>query len=140
GENAGESFQYIIRYSGKYKSEKQYEDIVIKSFDNGQILRLKDVATIELGSQTYGGYSELNGMPAVAMAIYQTPGSNAQDIINEIKAELKKIEQNLPEGIKYKINQDTNEFLEASIDKVVTTLIEAFILVFLVVYIFLQDF
>ena len=140
GENAGESFQYIIRYSGKYKTETQYEDIVIKSLNNGQVLRLKDVATVELGSQSYGGYSELNGMPAAAMAIYQTPGSNAQEIINEIKLELEKIGQNLPEGIKYKINQDTNEFLDASISKVVTTLIEAFILVFLVVYIFLQDF
>ncbi len=140
GENAGESFQYIIRYSGKFKTETQYEDIVIKSLNNGQVLRLKDVATVELGSQSYGGYSELNGMPAAAMAIYQTPGSNAQEIINEIKLELDKIGQNLPAGIKYKINQDTNEFLDASISKVVTTLIEAFILVFLVVYIFLQDF
>jgi len=140
GENAGESFQYTIRYSGKYKTEAEYENIVIKSFDNGQVLRLKDVADIELGSQSYGGYSELNGMPAAAMAIYQTPGSNAQEIINEIKAELTEIEKNLPEGLKYKINQDTNEFLDASISKVVTTLIEAFILVFLVVYIFLQDF
>ncbi len=140
GENAGESFQYTIRYSGKYKTETEYENIVIKSFDNGQVLRLKDVADIELGSQSYGGYSELNGMPAAAMAIYQTPGSNAQEIINEIKAELTEIEKNLPEGLKYKINQDTNEFLDASISKVVTTLIEAFILVFLVVYIFLQDF
>lgn len=140
GENSGESFQYTIRYSGKYKTEAQYEDIVIKSFDNGQVLRLKDVADIELGSQSYGGYSELNGMPAAAMAIYQTPGSNAQDIINEIKAELAQIENNLPEGMKFIINQDSNEFLDASISKVVTTLIEAFILVFLVVYIFLQDF
>lgn len=140
GENSGESFQYIIKYSGKYKTEQQYEDIVIKSMPNGQVLRLKDVAEIQLGSQTYGGYSELNGYPAVAMAIYQTPGSNAQEIINEIKDKLVDIERNLPEGIKYKINQDTNEFLEASINKVVTTLIEAFILVFLVVYIFLQDF
>lgn len=140
GENSGESFQYIIKYSGKYKTETQYEDIVIKSLPNGQVLRLKDVAEIQLGSQTYSGYSELNGHPAVAMAIYQTPGSNAQDIINDIKTELSNIEKNLPEGIKYKINQDTNEFLDASIDKVVTTLIEAFILVFLVVYIFLQDF
>lgn len=140
GENSGESFQYIIKYSGKYKTEQQYEDIVIKSMPNGQVLRLKDVAEIQLGSQTYGGYSELNGYPAVAMAIYQTPGSNAQEIINEIKEKLVDIERNLPEGIKYKINQDTNEFLEASISKVVTTLIEAFILVFLVVYIFLQDF
>ncbi|HLT64951.1 MAG TPA: efflux RND transporter permease subunit [Flavobacterium sp.] len=140
GENSGESFQYIIKYSGKYKTEQQYEDIVIKSMPNGQVLRLKDVAEIQLGSQTYGGYSELNGYPAVAMAIYQTPGSNAQEIINEIKDKLVDIERNLPEGVKYKINQDTNEFLEASISKVVTTLIEAFILVFLVVYIFLQDF
>src|SRR5690606_12625993 len=90
-------------------------------------------------AQTYGGYSELNGMPAVAMAIYQTQGSNAQEIINNIKKELNTIEKNLPDGIKYKINLDTNEFLEASIDKVVHTLIEAFILVFIVVYIFLQD-
>lgn len=140
GENSGESFQYIIKYSGKFKTETQYEDIVIKSLANGQVLRLKDVAQVELGSQTYSGYSELNGNPAVAMAIYQTPGSNAQDIINDIKKELSDIEKNLPEGIKYKINQDTNEFLDASIDKVVTTLIEAFILVFIVVYIFLQDF
>ena len=140
GENSGESFQYVIKYSGKYKTETQYEDIVIKSLDNGQVLRLKDVAQIELGAQTYGGYSELNGMPAAAMAIYQTPGSNAQDIINEIKVELDKIEKNLPEGIKYKINLDSNEFLDASIEKVVHTLIEAFILVFIVVFIFLQDF
>ena len=140
GENSGESFQYVIKYSGKYKTETQYEDIVIKSLDNGQVLRLKDVAQIELGAQTYGGYSELNGMPAAAMAIYQTPGSNAQDIINEIKVELDKIEKNLPEGIKYKINLDSNEFLDASIEKVGHTLIEAFILVFIVVYIFLQDF
>lgn len=140
GENSGETFQYIIKYSGKYKTQQQYEDIVIKALDGGQVLRLKDVAEIELGAQTYGGFSELNGFPAVAMAIYQTPGSNAQEIIVNIKKELDKIEKNLPNGIKYKINLDSNEFLEASIDKVVTTLIEAFILVFFVVYIFLQDF
>src|SRR5690554_3761911 len=140
GENSGEAFQYIIRYSGKYQTETQYEDIVIKSLENGRVLRLKDVADIELGSQTYGGLAELNGQKVVSMAIYQTPGSNAQEIIEEIKSELAQIETNLPEGIKYKINQDSNEFLDASINKVVTTLIEAFILVFLVVYIFLQDF
>lgn len=140
GENSGETFQYIIKYSGKYKTQEQYEDIVIKALDNGQVLRLKDVAEIELGAQTYAGFSELNGFSAVAMAIYQTPGSNAQEIIVNIKKELDQIEKNLPNGIKYKINLDSNEFLEASIDKVVTTLIEAFILVFFVVYIFLQDF
>src|SRR5690554_3100302 len=139
GENSGEAFQYIIRYSGKYQTETQYEDIVIKSLENGRVLRLKDVADIELGSQTYGGLAELNGQKAVSMAIYQTPGSNAQEIIEEIKSELVTIGENLPEGVEYRINMDSNEFLDASISKVVTTLIEAFILVFLVVYIFLQD-
>ncbi|HLV45530.1 MAG TPA: efflux RND transporter permease subunit [Flavobacterium sp.] len=140
GENSGEAFQYIIRYSGKYQTEEQYEDIVIKSLANGQVLRLKDVADIELGSQTYGGVAELNRQEAVAMAIYQTPGSNAREIIDEIKKELVTIGENLPDGIEYRINMDSNEFLDASISKVVSTLIEAFILVFVVVYIFLQDF
>lgn len=140
GENSGEAFQYIIRYSGKYQTESQYEDIVIKSLANGQVLRLKDVADIELGSQTYAGRAELDGQQAVSMAIYQTPGSNAREIIEEVKNELVIIGENLPEGIKYRINMDSNEFLDASISKVVTTLIEAFILVFIVVYVFLQDF
>lgn len=140
GENSGQAFQYVIKYSGKYKTEQQYEDIVIKALGDGKILRLKDVATIELGAQVYAGVSELSGNPAVAMAIYQTPGSNAQDIIIELKATLENLGKNLPEGMHYAINFDTNEFLDASISKVVTTLIEAFILVFLVVYIFLQDF
>lgn len=140
GENSGQAFQYVIKYSGKYKTQDQYEEIVIKSMPNGQVLRLKDVATVELGSLSYGGYSELNGKPATAMAIYQTPGSNAQDIINNIKVELEQIKKNLPEGITYSINLDSNEFLDASINKVVITLIEAFILVFIVVFIFLQDF
>ncbi len=140
GQNSGEAFQYIIRYSGKYQTETQYEDIVIKSLANGQVLRLKDVADIELGSQTYSGYAELNGQQAVSMAIYQTPGSNAQEIIEEIKVELAHIGENLPDGIKYRINMDSNEFLDASISKVVTTLVEAFILVFVVVFVFLQDF
>nr|WP_297308860.1 efflux RND transporter permease subunit [uncultured Flavobacterium sp.] len=140
GENSGEVFQYVIKYSGKYKTEKQYEDIVIKALNDGSVLRLKDVATIELGAQSYGGYSELNGFPAAAMAVYQTPGSNAQEIIANIKAELVEMEKSFPQGLQYRVNFDTNEFLEASINKVVTTLIEAFLLVFVVVYIFLQDF
>lgn len=140
GENAGEAFQYVIRYSGKYKTEDQYENIVVKALDNGQTLYLKDVATIEMGAQGYTAVSKLNGNPAVAMAIYQTPGSNAKEIIDNLNIELEKIGQALPEGIHYKVMFDTNEFLDASIDNVVSTLIEAFILVFLVVFIFLQDF
>lgn len=139
GENTGEAFQYVIRYSGKYRTEDQYKNIVIKSLDNGQILYLKDVANIELGSQGYTGVSRLNGKPAVAMAIYQTPGSNAKEIIDELNSELESISETLPKGIHYKVMFDTNEFLDASIDKVLTTLLEAFILVFIVVFIFLQD-
>ena len=140
GENNAEAFQYVIRYSGKYRSQEQYENIVIKALDNGQMLYLKDVATIDMGSQSYSGTSRFNGRPAAAMAVYQTPGSNAQEIITNLKAELKSIETNMPEGLEYKVMFDTNQFLEASISKVITTLIEAFILVFLVVFIFLQDF
>ncbi len=140
GENNGEAFQYVIRYSGKYRTQEQYEDIVIKSLENGQILYLKDVAKIEMGAQSYSGISRFNGKPAAAMAVYQTPGSNAQEIITELKKELITIGQSMPDGLSYTIMFDTNQFLEASISKVVVTLIEAFILVFLVVFIFLQDF
>jgi len=139
GENAGEAFQYVIRYSGKYRTEEQYQNIVIKSLENGQVLYLKDVAKVEMGAQGYSGVSRLNGKPAVAMAIYQTPGSNAKEIIDNLKIELEKIGKSLPNGIHYKVMFDTNEFLDASIDKVLHTLFEAFILVFIVVFIFLQD-
>lgn len=140
GSNAGMAYEYIIRYKGKFDTEKEYEDIIIKSLGNGQFLRLKDVAQVSLAGLSYSGVGENGNYPAVSMGIFQTPGSNAREINNEIKKYLKSIESTLPEGIHYMINFDTNEFLEASIDKVVSTLIEAFILVFLVVFIFLQDF
>lgn len=140
GENNAEAFQYVIKYSGKYKTQDQYENIVVKSLGNGQVLYLKDVAKIELGAMSYVGSSEQDGYPGVAMAIYQTPGSNAQEIIQNLHTELEKMKVTFPEGIDYKILMDTNEFLDASISKVVHTLIEAFLLVFVVVYIFLQDF
>ncbi|MCO6463996.1 MAG: efflux RND transporter permease subunit [Saprospiraceae bacterium] len=140
GSNSGSSFEYVIRYKGKYDKVQEYEDIVIKSLGNGQFLRLKDVAEIQLDALSYSGVGENNGYPAMSMGIFQTPGSNAREINNNIKAYLKEVEKSLPEGISYTINFDTNEFLEASISKVITTLIEAFILVFIVVFIFLQDF
>jgi len=140
GENNGESFQYVLRYSGKYRTEDQYNNVIIKSLDNGNILYLKDVATIEMGTQSYSGVSRYNGKYAAAMGIYQTPGTNARQIINDVKDKLKEIEGTMPEGLEYKIMFDGNEFLDSSISKVVATLIEAFILVFLVVFIFLQDF
>lgn len=140
GENNGEAFTYTIKYPGRYKTEKQYSDIVIKALGNGEFLRLGDVAKIELGAQSYAGGSITNGHPAVNMGIFQTKGSNAQEIIDEIKVELKKVKADLPEGVTFFIPYDTNNFLNASIEKVVSTLVEAFLLVFLVVFIFLQDF
>ena len=140
GQNSGQSFQYTITYSGRYKTEDQYRNIVIKSLGNGEVLRLKDVANIEFGAQSYAGRASMNGDPSAVFAVYQTPGSNAQEIIVDLRAELKKAETALPEGVSYTILMDTNTFLDASIEKVVHTMIEAFILVFIVVYIFLQDF
>jgi HAE1 family hydrophobic/amphiphilic exporter-1 len=140
GENNGETFSYTITYSGRFKTEDQYSNIVIKALGDGQFLRLKDVAEIELDAQSYDGGSTTNGYPAVNMGIFQTKGSNAQEIIITIKEQLELIEKDLPDGIEIFIPYDTNNFLNASIEKVVTTLMEAFLLVFLVVFIFLQDF
>ena len=140
GENSGSSFQYVITYKGKYNEVEEFENIIIRALGNGDYLRLKDVAEIRLDALSYGGIGENNGRRSVSMGIFQTPGSNAQEIIREIKTFLTETEKTLPEGIGYSINFDTNDFLEASISKVITTLIEAFILVFLVVFIFLQDF
>ncbi len=140
GSNAGSAFEYVIRYKGKYTSEEEYGNIILRSSGNGQYLRLKDVANIKLDALSYSGVGENMGYPALSMGIFQTPGSNARQINNDIKDYLKSIEKQLPEGIKYTINFDTNEFLEASISKVLETLVEAFILVFIVVFIFLQDF
>ncbi len=140
GENSGGSFQYIITYKGKYNEVEEFENIILRALGNGEYLRLKDVAEIKLDSQSYAGIGESNGNRSISMGIFQTPGSNAQEIITEIKKQLKETEKTLPEGIGYNINFDTNEFLEASISKVIKTLLEAFVLVFLVVFIFLQDF
>lgn len=139
GQNNAEAFEYVIKYSGRFKSEEQYEGIVIKALDNGEYLTLGDVAEIELDAQGYSVQATTNGHPVVNMAVYQTPGSNAQEIIAEIHKSLDEFEKDFPEGMEVYINLDSNEFLEASISKVITTLIEAFILVFIVVFIFLQD-
>ncbi|MEC5157563.1 efflux RND transporter permease subunit [Chryseobacterium sp. MP_3.2] len=140
GENSGSSFQYIITYKGKYNEVDEFENIIIRALGNGDYLRLKDVAEIKLDAQNYGGIGENNGRRAISMGIFQTPGSNAQDIIKDINVLLAETQKTLPEGVGYNINFDTNEFLEASINKVIITLLEAFVLVFLVVFLFLQDF
>jgi HAE1 family hydrophobic/amphiphilic exporter-1 len=140
GENSTEAFQYVIKYSGKYNEVQQYKDIIVKSGTDGQLLRLSDVAEVELSGLSSAVIAESDGYPALPIGIYQTPGSNAQTIIDEIHQLLEDSKPSYPEGIKYIVNYDTNEFLTASIESVLHTLIEAFLLVFLVVFIFLQDF
>ncbi len=140
GQNSGESFSYTLTYSGRFKDESQYSDIVIKALGDGEFLRLKDIATIELDAQSYAANAMSKGHPAVFMGIFQTKGSNAQEIIEDIKFTLESVKADLPEGLDIFVPYDTSLFLNASIDKVITTLLEAFLLVFLVVFIFLQDF
>ena len=139
GEGSGETFSYKIRYSGRFRTQEQYENIVIKALDNGQFLRLRDVADVKFESYSYSYTSYTNGYPSIVMAIYQVKGSNAQALIEQVKEQLATLQQDFPEGMEVDIAYDTNEFLEASIEKVVHTLFEAFALVFLVVFIFLQD-
>ena len=140
GENGKQTFQYTIRYKGTLSDEVDYENIIIKADSSGNIIRLKDVAKIELGSQSYASVGTLNGKPSSNIAINQVAGSNAQTIIEDAKVVLAEAEKSFPKGIHLTYLVDINNFLDASISKVVHTLIEAFILVFLVVYIFLQDF
>jgi hydrophobic/amphiphilic exporter-1 (mainly G- bacteria), HAE1 family len=140
GENGNQAFQYVIKYKGRLTSAKEFEDIVIKSVGNGQMLRLKDIAKVELGSLSYSSTIKTNGVESAAMAISQTPGSNARDVIINSKKLIEEAAKSFPKGVKYTVLVDVNENLDASIEKVIHTLIEAFILVFIVVFIFLQDF
>ncbi|HET8572812.1 MAG TPA: efflux RND transporter permease subunit [Edaphocola sp.] len=140
GQNNGNAFEYIIRYSGRYKTPEQYKNIIVKALGNGQFLRLGDIAKVEMDAQGYTAVSTADGYPATTVGIYQTPGSNAQEIIKSIHSKLNELEKSFPKGLSVFIDFDTNTFLTASIAKVTATLLEAFILVFLVVFIFLQDF
>ncbi|MDR9398704.1 MAG: efflux RND transporter permease subunit [Salibacter sp.] len=140
GQNAGESFEYVIKYKGRLKEAKQYEDIIIRANNDGSYLRLKDVAEVELDAFSYTSVSRAGEYPSISFGIFQTPGSNAQEINNKVLNKLDELKKDFPEGLDYQINYNTNKFLDASIDKVAETLIEAFLLVFLVVFIFLQDF
>lgn len=140
GQNDGNSFEYVIKYTGKLNEIYQYENIVIKTGKNKQLVYLKDVADIELSALSNAALSRMNNNPAIMAAVYQTPGSNAQEVIKNTRAFLKKAKQDFPKGINYKVNYDVNEFLTASVNKVIITLLEAFLLVFLVVFVFLQDF
>lgn len=144
GESSGkeaQSLQYVLRYTGKFTSKEQYENIILKADENGQMLRLKDIATIEFGSLDYDVLSKENGKPSAAILLKQRPGSNASEVIANVKKRMEELKAStFPSNIDYTISYDVSRFLDASIHEVIKTLIEAFILVALVVFIFLQDF
>lgn len=139
GENNKQSFEYTIKYKGRLKTVDEFNDIVIRSTQNGEVLRLKDVARVEMGSISYGSNTLMNGNQSIGVAISQTAGSNAQEVIEGCLKVLDESSVSFPTGVKYTPLIDANEFLDESISKVISTLIEAFILVFIVVFIFLQD-
>lgn len=135
-----QALEYVLTYQGRYNKPEQYKDVIIKANPNGEMLHLKDVADIELGSEFYDIYSNLNNHPSAAIVLKQTYGSNASTVIKDIKAKLDAIkESSFPPGMDYEISYDVSHFLDASIDKVVHTLGEAFILVAIVVFLFLGD-
>lgn len=134
-----QSQEYVFTYKGWYNTPEQYEDIVIKANTEGGILSLKDIAQVEVGSEFVDIYSNKDGHPSASLVLKQNPGSNASLVIQEVKTKLKELEKDFPPGIEYEINYDVSKFVDASIDKVLHTLIEAFILVAIVVFIFLGD-
>jgi hydrophobic/amphiphilic exporter-1 (mainly G- bacteria), HAE1 family len=140
GERGGQSFQYVIRYSGKLKKVEEYENIIIRSEGKGHFLKLKDVASIELGAQSYNSTLLINGRQATNIAVNQTSGSNARDVIRDCLKVLDESAKSFPDGVHYTNLVNANKFLDASIEKIIRTILEAFILVFIVVYLFLQDF
>ena len=139
GERGNQTFQYTIRYKGRLQQTEEFEDIVIKALPNGEVLRLGDVARIELGRLAYTFNNTVNGHKAVTCIVYQMAGTNATETINNLLDVISKAEESLPAGLKINVAQNANDFLYASIHEVIKTLIEAFILVFIVVYVFLQD-
>lgn len=139
GERGKQSFQYTIRYKGRLQQPEEFENIVVKALENGEVLRLKDIADIELGRLSYNFNNMVNGHKSVTCIVYQMAGSNATQTISDLEEVLNNASTTLPSGLKINIAQSANDFLFASIHEVVKTLIEAFILVFIVVYIFLQD-
>ena len=140
GQSSTETYEYVLKYKGKLNQIADYENIIIKSNTDGSVVRLKDVARVEFGSYTYSSNSKLNGNPTTGAAIFQVAGSNANDILTEAQKLLKKFSADLPKGVETTIMFNSKEFLDASIEQVLHTLVEAFILVFIVVFVFLQDF
>ena len=139
GERGNQTFQYTIRYKGRLQQTEEFEDIVVKALPNGEVLRLGDVARIELGRLAYTFNNTVNGHKAVTCIVFQMAGTNATETINNLLDVINKAEESLPAGLKINVAQNANDFLYASIHEVIKTLIEAFVLVFIVVYVFLQD-
>ncbi len=136
-----QSLQYVLKYTGKYNSEEEYENIVIRSGEDGEILRIKDIAEVEFGTTYFDVITKFNGKAAAAIMIKQLPGSNASKVISEIKERMEKLKKTtFSPGMDYEISYDVSRFLDASIHEVIRTLLEAFVLVALIVFLFLQDF
>ena len=144
GENSGKDSQvkqYVLKYTGKFNTPEEYENVVLKAEDDGGLVRLKDIADVEFGTVSYDMVSKTDGRPSASIMVKQRPGSNAKDVINNIKAKMEELKATtFPPGMEYNYAYDVSRFLDASIDSVLHTLVEAFILVFIVIFIFLQDF
>ena len=134
-----QSLEYVLTYKGRFNKPEEYNNIIVRANPDGEILKLKDVAEVELGSEFFDIYSNKDGYPAASIVLKQNFGSNASKVIDGVKAKLKELEEDFPPGMSYEINYDVSKFVNASIDKVLHTLVEAFVLVALVVFIFLGD-
>jgi HAE1 family hydrophobic/amphiphilic exporter-1 len=142
GQSSGieaQSLEYVLTYKGRYNKAEEYEDIIIRANSAGQSIHLRDIATVELGSEFFDIYSNLDGRASAAIVLKQNYGSNASDVIENVKEKLEKMKENFPPGIDYKISYDVSQFLDASIEQVIETLRDAFILVAIVVFVFLGD-
>jgi len=140
GQSSNASFEYVLKYKGKLTRNEDYENIILRSSPDGSVIRLRDVARVEFGSFSYSANTRIGGKPGIGIAIFQTAGSNANDILTSVDKVLQKSATNFPTGISYFNMYNAKEFLDASVSQVVHTLLEAFVLVFIVVFIFLQDF
>ncbi len=136
---AAQSKEYVLVYEGRYNKPEQYDDIIVRADSGGELLKLRDIAKVELGSEFFDIYSNKDGYPSAAIVLKQNYGSSASEVIEQVKERMKELEPSFPVGMEYEINYDVSKFLDASIEQVMHTLIEAFLLVALVVYVFLGD-
>ena len=137
---AGQEFQYTVNTLGRLSDVEQFRNIILKVGEGGRLVRVRDVARVELGAQAYNWYAQLDGSPSIPISIYQLPGANALDVAKDVRAEMDRLAETFPEGLEYKIAYDTTKFITASLKEVLITLVIAIILVVLTVYVFLQDF